>query len=100
MEHYFLSFTGMRAKGLSDEQIDRKNMRVRRNKKMKEDPAHGNMKIIWGADDPELYSFEERKKEDDGVPPRKYTVFSYNRERYNITLRFPKMPIVFIGHKG
>ena len=90
---------GMKEKGFSDEQIQRKNIRVRRNKKIREDQAHGRLKIIWGADDETLYSFEERKREDDGVPPKKYTVFSYNKERYNIVLQFPKMPIVFLGNK-
>ena len=85
---------------MTEEQINRKNMRVRRNKKLKQDVANGDMKIIWGADDPELYSFDERKKEGDETPPKKYTVYSYNQERYSITLRFPKMPIVFLGNKG
>ena len=58
-------------------------------------------KIIWGADDPNLYSFEMTKSdnEDTGIPSRKYTVYTYNKERYDLTLKFPKMPIVFLGNK-
>ena len=75
-------------------------MRVRRDKKLKEDMANGNMKIICGVDNPELYSFDERKREGDETLPRKYTVYSYNQESYNITLKFPKISIVFLGNKG
>jgi hypothetical protein len=89
---------GMRDKGKTDAEIERSNIKVRRNKRVRED-QNVQMKIIWGADDERLYSFEERKREDDGVPPKKYTVYSYNKERYGITLRYPKMPIVFLGNK-
>ena len=88
----------MKEKGFSDEQIQRKNIRVRRNKKIKADEKHECMKIIWGADDETLYSFEEKNPKD-GVPPKNYTVFSYNKERYNIILKYPKMPIVFLGNR-
>ncbi len=72
---------------------------VRRNKIIRADQNRDNLKIIWGADNTDLYSFEERKRVDDGVPPKVYSVFSYFRERYGYTLRFPKMPIVFLGNK-
>jgi hypothetical protein len=88
----------MRDKGKSDAEIERSNIKVRRNKRVRED-QNIKMKIVWGADDENLYSFLERKREDDGVPPKKYTVYSYNKERYGITLRYPKMPIVFLGNK-
>ena len=66
---------------------------------MKYDVNNANQKIIWGADDPALYSFPERKRIDDGVEPRVYTVFTYFKERYNVTLRYPKMPLIFLGNK-
>lgn len=73
-------------------------MRVRRNKIIRADPDRDNIKIIWGADDATLYSFEEKKK-DDAVPARIFTVASYFFERYKKRLRFPKMPIIFLGNK-
>ena len=66
---------------------------------MKYDVNNANQRIIWGADDPALYSFPERKRIDDGVEPRVYTVFTYYKERYNVTLRYPKMPLIFLGNK-
>ena len=66
---------------------------------MKHDVNNANQRIIWGADDPALYSFPERKRIDDGVEPRVYTVFSYYKERYNVALRYPKMPLIFLGNK-
>ena len=65
------------------------------------DQNKNNQKIIWAADDIALYSFFERKREgeDDGIPPKEYSVYSYFIERYGITLKYPKMPIVFLGNK-
>ena len=89
----------MKEKGFNDEEIKRKNIRVRRNKFIKADQEHNSAMITWGADDPDLHSFPERKRVEDGVPPKIYTVASYFKEKYNITLKYPKMPIVFLGNK-
>lgn len=86
----------MKEKGHSEEKIHKMNVKVRRNKKLRTDPKHGE--IIWGANDPSLYSFEERKRVDDGSPKKIYTVYSYNEERYGIKLKYPCMPIVFLGN--
>ena len=86
----------MREEGRSDEEIHRMNTKVRRNKIMRQDQSCNYAKIIWGADDPEIYHFFLCKREDDGA--KQYTVYSYFKERYNITLKFPKMPIVFLGN--
>ncbi len=71
-------------------------MRVRRNKLIRADPERDNVKIIWGADDRNLYSFEAKKKDD---TVEIFAVASYFEERYKKRLRFPKMPIVFLGNK-
>ena len=68
---------------------------------MKEDMQREKQSIIWGADDPALYSFTERRKkgDDESKPLKEYTIVSYFRERYRIEIKYPKMPIVFLGDK-
>ena len=51
--------------------------------------------IIWSADNAEEHSFEmktRRATEDDPDPPSvTHTIYTYYRDRYGITLRFPKV---------
>ena len=68
---------------------------------MKQDMQRDKQSIIWGADDPALYSFTERRRkgDDETKPLKEYTVVSYFKERYRINIKYPKMPIVFLGDK-
>ncbi len=90
----------MKEKGKKDEEIQRMSWRVRRNKMMRPDMSRDNQCIIWGADNAEWCSFETREKgADESAPPKKHTVQSYFKEAYNITLQYPKMPLVFVGER-
>lgn len=51
--------------------------------------------IIWSANDPQLYSFEIDNETKDGKI--KVTVAEYYMKRRNIHIRFPHMPIVYLG---
>ena len=57
----------------------------------KEDHSEGKgNKILWSADDVHECSFTVKNAQ------RATTVAEYFRDRYGITLRYPKMPIVYI----
>ena len=87
---------GMKEKGLSEEQMFRRNTKMRKNKRMLEDKKI-NQRIIWGADDPELYSFD--RESPDGGKPTVMTVARYFYEAHGIKLKYPRMPMVFLGKK-
>jgi hypothetical protein len=57
--------------------------------------------IMWAADDPEVYQFAVRRKDEEGneVVGESTTVCDYYRERYDIKLKFPKMPLIRISDK-
>ena len=76
------------------------NAQVRRNRRMRVDRKNKDSlsfekSIIWSADDPNEYSFEMERKEQD---PLSVTVRQYFLERHGITLRFPKMPLIYVGN--
>ena len=57
----------------------------------KEDDSEGKGNtILWSADDVNEYSFTVKNTE------RTTTVAEFFKDRYGITLRYPKMPIVYI----
>ena len=77
-------------------------MRVRRNRRLKRDSNHGNAEIIWAADDPTLLKFEtvpRTRPGEEPPPPIIHTVASYFEAAHGIKLKYPKMPILFIGKK-
>jgi hypothetical protein len=87
----------MKDKGKTDEDINRMSLTVRMNKTMKRLDDATTEGIMWGADDPSVHKFEVKDR--DGENPVTHTVASYFKERYNIVLRYPKMPLIFIGGK-
>lgn len=46
--------------------------------------------IVWAADDPDLYRFEDQNG-------TRQTVYSYYQEQHGLRLQYPKMPIVRIS---
>jgi hypothetical protein len=90
----------MRSKGISEAKINGMATVVRRNKRMTKDTQR-KVGICWAADDPEEYFFEQRprKGEPEDTPVIRHTLASYYEQAYGIKLRYPKMPIVFIGKK-
>ena len=67
----------------------------RRNQRVFKATQTNEPSIIWAADDETLYSFEAAvERGEDGQPTRteRLTVASYYASRYDIRLRFPKMP--------
>jgi len=93
----------MKNRGLSDQEISRRLVKLRKNVKMhiekaKEDdefPSKGIGKcIIWNASDPNLYSFFYPREGDD---KKLVSVNEYYRKKYSIQLRYPCMPIVYCG---
>eukprot|EP00559_Dactyliosolen_fragilissimus_P005779 CAMPEP_0184858258 /NCGR_PEP_ID=MMETSP0580-20130426/3389_1 /TAXON_ID=1118495 /ORGANISM="Dactyliosolen fragilissimus" /LENGTH=1354 /DNA_ID=CAMNT_0027354333 /DNA_START=16 /DNA_END=4080 /DNA_ORIENTATION=+ len=91
----------MKSKGKSEKEIDRMSVSVFRNKRMLRDQKFGNTGIIWAADDPELHSFELKPRGSaEDAPVVKHTVASYYREKYRLNLRYPKLPIVYVGKDG
>ena len=57
--------------------------------------------ILWSACDDSVYFFEQkpRKGEPEDTPVIRHTIASYFEAAYGIRLKFPHMPIVFIGKK-
>ena len=98
----------MRERGIFENQIERNSTNIMQNLSMRIDQKKG-VSIIWCADDPAEYSFEvqPRKKKENGnqeeVPSgevQRYTVADYYKSKYGITLKYPKMPIIYVGRKG
>jgi hypothetical protein len=81
----------MASKGVAQDKIARMSVVVRRNKRMGKDTQRGGVGILWAADDPNEYFFEQRprKGEPEDTPVIRHTIASYFREAYGITLRYP-----------
>jgi|GEM_PF-4217050 len=90
----------MRSRGIPENKIAAMETVVRRNKRMTKDTKRG-VGILWAADDPNEYFFEQKLRigEPEGTPVIQYTIASYYEKVYGIRLRYSKMPIVFIGKK-
>lgn len=76
--------------GLSQEQIEKKKVQIRRHKKLTEDPKYLT-DIIWKADDLNEYSVNTKDKVTG--EPIQYTVPEYFQKYHGIQIRYPKMPL-------
>ena len=57
--------------------------------------------IIWCADDPKDHSFDYSVRETDGsTTTSQVTVQQYYQMKRGITLRYPKMPLIYTGRSG
>ena len=112
LTYLFLSITlnilEMRARGKSNDLIEKKRKHARLNRRLKD--------IKWACDDPQEYSFavpsqvqgqeqppalveggEAPAEAPPPPPPVTHTVASYFYENYGIRLRYPKMPLIKTG---
>ena len=103
-----LILVGMKARDKTDDQIEDSLTKVRKNRKVRQDQSRdGAPFIIWGADDENLHKFilhdksseedGEKKEEEEQKEQKVLTVQRYFKERWGLNLKFPKMPIVFVG---
>lgn len=96
-------------KELPDEEIMKRitrrrqrNTKLYRNKRLlkraetNRDPAKQKDPIIWTACGPESMFDMTPRGAPEGTPPERWTVEQYMRQRHNVQLRFPHMPMIFL----
>ena len=89
--------TKHKEKGKTEKEINRFCVVVKTNKLLREDTVK-HCKIIWSACDPNLHSFEFEDRKNGGEK-KMVTVADYFWIRYRIKLKYPHMPLVFLGNK-
>ena len=83
-----------RSEGMDETKIKKIQKRDRRNLHVYKSTNTNETSIIWVADDETLHSFPVAVEQDLGKPSRTemHTVASYYEMKYDIRLRYPKMP--------
>ena len=86
-----------REKGKTEKEIERYCVVVKTNKLLRED-TEKHCSVIWSACNPDLHSFEFEDRKNGGEK-KTVTVAEYFLIRYGKKLKYPEMPLVFLGNK-
>jgi len=84
----------MKSRGMDETKIQKIQRSYRHRNQRLFRSADASLPVKWAADDAEIYSFDVSERRDQGQPnvTVKHTAASYYASRYDIPLRFPKMP--------